>query len=109
MHTDAPAMPPPNVQHVHHHHHAAAPQRDPTIAVLLEVIPGFFQVFGIGHIYAGRVGLGLLFMFGYWLLMTFNALLVMVLIGFVTWPLCWLAAMILSPILAARACRSPAA
>ena len=33
-----------------------------------------------------------------------NVLLTFVLIGFITWPLCWLAMMILSPIIAAKSC-----
>ena len=71
--------------------------------MLLEVLPGFFfQTFGIGHIYAGNVGVGLLFMFGYWFIQFINVLLCFVLIGFVTLPLCWLAAMIISPILASN-------
>ena len=91
---------PPVVQHVHYYQ---SPPRSPGTAVLLEVLPGFFfQTFGIGHIYAGNVGVGLLFMFGYWFIQFINVLLCFVLIGFVTLPLCWLAAMILSPILAAN-------
>lgn len=73
----------------------------------MEVLPGlFFQTFGIGHIYAGNVLTGLFFMFGYWAVAFINGLLMFVVIGFVTFPLCWLATMILSPILAARACGS---
>ena len=87
---------------VHHYH--SAPKSGGT-AALLEVLGGlFFQTFGIGHIYAGNVVLGLLFMFGYWLLAGVNVVLMFVLIGFVTYPLCWVAMMILSPILAANSC-----
>jgi hypothetical protein len=87
------------VQHVVHHY-----PKSGGIAALLEVVPGFFQIFGIGHIYAGNVMTGLFFMFGYWALAFLNFLLLGVFIGFVTGPLCWGAAMIISPILAARAC-----
>ena len=91
---------PPVVQHVHYYQ---TPPKSPGTAVLLEVLPGFFfQTFGIGHMYAGNVGMGLLFMFGYWFIQFINALLCFVLIGFITLPLCWLAAMIVSPILAAN-------
>jgi TM2 domain-containing membrane protein YozV len=88
------------VQHIHYYQ---TPPKSPGTAVLLEVLPGFFfQTFGIGHMYAGNVGAGLLFMFGYWFVQFINILLCFVLIGFVTLPLCWLAAMIASPILAAN-------
>jgi TM2 domain-containing membrane protein YozV len=81
-----------------------SPPRSSGVAVLLEVLPGFFfQTFGIGHIYAGNVGIGLLFMFGFWFIQFVNVLLCFLIIGFITFPLCWLAAMIISPILAANA------
>jgi len=83
-------------------------QKDPTTAVLLEVLPGFLlQTFGIGHIYAGDVGVGLAFMFGYWVLLGINAALLCVGIGVFTGPACWLLFMILCPILAAQKCKKP--
>lgn len=91
------------VQHIHHHYQ---PVKDSSTAVLLELLPGFFfQTFGIGHIYAGNVGIGLLFMFGYWALLVVNILLMFVIIGFITAPLCWILAMVLSSITAANACK----
>lgn len=92
-----------NVQQVHHYYH---PHKSGGVAALLEVIPGLFQVFGIGHMYAGNVVTGLLFMFGYWALAFVNFLLCFVFIGFITWPLCWIATMIISPLTAANACKS---
>ena len=90
------------VQHVVHYYQS--PPRSPGVAVLLEILPGiFFQTFGIGHIYAGNVAVGLLFMFGYWFVAFVNFLLLFVLIGIITWPLCWLATMIISSILASNA------
>ena len=78
-------------------------QADPGIAALLEVLGGMFaQTFGIGHIYAGNVGTGLLFMFGYWFLCFINILLMIVFIGILTYPLCWIIIMIISPIVAAN-------
>lgn len=63
-------------------------RRDNTAAVLLEVLPGFFfQIFGIGHIAQGRVGMGLFIMLSYWGLQSINLFLCMFLIGFVTAPL----------------------
>lgn len=98
------SLPPvPPAQVVHHHYH---PVKSPGTAALLEVVPGLFQVFGIGHIYAGNVGTGLLFMFGYWFLAFVNFLLVFVVIGLVTWPLCWAATMIVSSITAANSCKT---
>ena len=77
-------------------------KRDPTAAVLLEALPGFFlQTFGIGHLYQGRVGMGLFIMLSYWCLQVVNALLTFLLIGFVTGPLTWLFYMVAAPINAA--------
>ncbi len=103
MQTSEPMPSPPIV--------APAPARpivakDGSVAALLEVLPGlFFQTFGIGHIYAGNVVTGLVLMFGYWCVQAINVLLMFVLVGFVTAPLCWIAAMIISPIIASRSCR----
>ena len=57
---------------------------------------------GTGHIYAGNVGVGLLSVFGFWLLLLINGLLMLVFIGFITFPLCWIGCLILSPILTAN-------
>jgi TM2 domain-containing membrane protein YozV len=97
--------PPQHVQHVVHHYQA--PPKSSGTAVLLEVLPGFFfQTFGIGHIYAGNVGTGLLFMFGYWFIQFINLLLCLLIIGFITLPLCFILAMVISPILASNAAES---
>lgn len=42
--------------------------RDPSVAMVLEVAGGFFGFLGIGWIYAGRPGLGVTLLIGYWLL-----------------------------------------
>jgi len=97
-----PYYPPQQVQHVIHHYRQ--PPRSAGTAVLLEVLPGFFlQTFGIGHIYAGNVGVGLLFMFGYWFVLFVNILLCLLIIGFITGPLCFLGTMLVSSMLAANA------
>ena len=94
--------PPQHIQHVVHHHQT--PPKTPVVAVLLEVLPGLFlQTFGIGHMYAGNIGVGLLFMFGYWFVQFINILLCFVLIGFITLPLCYILALIISPLLASQA------
>ena len=41
-------------------------------AVGLEVVPGFFGFFGIGHLYTGKVGTGLGLMLSYWVLQAIN-------------------------------------
>lgn len=69
-----------------------------TIAVLLELVPGFvLQTFGLGHIYRGRVGMGLFIMLSYWALQAVNVLLMTLLIGFVTAPLTWLFYLVAAP------------
>ena len=72
--------------------------------MLLEVLPGFFfQTFGIGHLYTGNIGAGLLIMFGYWFVQFINLLLCIVFIGFITLPLTFILAMVISPITASNA------
>ena len=94
--------PPQHVQRVIPHYQS--PPKTTAVAVLLEVLPGLFlQTFGIGHLYAGNIGVGLLFMFGYWFVQFINILLCFVLIGFITGPLCFILALVISPILASNA------
>ena len=93
--------PPQHVQHVVHHYRQ--PPKSTGTAVLLEILPGFFfQTFGIGHIYAGNVAAGLILMFGYWFVQFVNILLCFVLIGLLTLPLCFILAMVISPITASN-------
>lgn len=97
-----PYYPQQPVQQVVHYYQS--PPRSAGTAVLLEILPGFFfQTFGIGHIYAGNVAVGLLFMFGYWFVAFVNFLLLFVLIGFITWPVCFLATLVISSITASNA------
>lgn len=42
--------------------------RDPNVAMVLEVVGGFFGFLGIGWIYAGRPAFGVALLIGYWLL-----------------------------------------
>jgi TM2 domain-containing membrane protein YozV len=66
--------------------------KDPTAAVLLEILPAIcLQVFGIGNIYAGNVLVGLLIMIAYWIACLVNLALCFILVGFITWPLTWVA------------------
>jgi TM2 domain-containing membrane protein YozV len=68
------------------------------IAVGLEAAPGtIFQTFGIGHLYAGKVGTGLALMVSYWVLQWINLMLTGFFgIGFVTGFLTWLGYMVFS-------------
>jgi hypothetical protein len=80
--------------------------KNPGLAVGLELGGGFlFQTFGIGHLYAGNIGMGLGLMFGYWALTAINIVLCFALIGFVTWPITWIAFMVLSAITANNAAK----
>ncbi|MBX2796195.1 MAG: hypothetical protein KTR31_00960 [Myxococcales bacterium] len=68
------------------------------IAVGLEAVPGtFFQTFGLGHLYKGRVGTGLGIMASYWILQAINVALMPFLIGWITAPLTWLAYVVAAP------------
>jgi hypothetical protein len=51
----------------------------------------FLQTFGIGNLYAGNLAFGVALMLGYWFASLVNLILCFVLIGFLTWPLTWLA------------------
>ena len=81
--------------------------KNPGLAVALELLGGFFlQTFGVGHLYSGNIGLGLGLMFGYWVLTAINFALCFVLVGIITWPLTWLAFMIISSITANNAAKA---
>ncbi|MEQ1507034.1 MAG: hypothetical protein ABMB14_32705 [Myxococcota bacterium] len=68
------------------------------VAVGLEVGPGLVaQTFGIGHLYAGKVGTGLAIMISYWVLQAVNFALMPFFIGWITAPLTFLAFMVMSP------------
>ena len=68
------------------------------VAVGLEVGPGLLlQTFGVGHMYSGRMSLGLAIMFGYWVLQAINIALMPFMIGFVTYPLTLLAFLVACP------------
>ena len=76
------------------------------LAVALELLGGFFfQTFGVGHLYAGNVGVGLGLMFGYWVLAAINLVLCFAFIGFITWPVTWVAFMVISSITANNAAK----
>jgi len=76
-------------------------KKSAVVPVILELVGGFFfQVFGVGNLVAGNVGVGLALMFGYWAIQGVNILLMFVLIGFVTAPLTFVIFLIAAPLLA---------
>jgi TM2 domain-containing membrane protein YozV len=81
------------------------PRKDPGVAALLEVLPAFFQIFGMGHIYAGNTLTGLVLMLGWWAVCAVNFVLLFLIIGYITWPLCWIAAVIVSSLWASRSAK----
>jgi TM2 domain-containing membrane protein YozV len=81
---------------------SASQPRSPVLAAVFEAVPGVFQVFGLGHIYAGDPFQGFLLMAAYWLMQICNvALCFFCFLGFVTGPLCWVVMMVVSPVWAA--------
>ena len=82
--------------------------RSPAIAVSIEILLGVFQIFGLGHFYAGCKHNGLIFMFGYWALLVLLAILRPVSgVSAVAFPIAWLLTLVLSAFLAARAALLP--
>jgi TM2 domain-containing membrane protein YozV len=68
------------------------------VAVGLEAGPGLIlQTFGIGHLYAGKVGTGLAIMISYWVLQAINVALMPFLIGWITAPLTFLIYLVMVP------------
>lgn len=43
-------------------------ERDPLVALLLELIGGFFGFLGVGWIYAGKLTFGLVLLVAYWIM-----------------------------------------
>src|SRR5689334_11741152 len=42
------------------------PARDPSVALVLEIVLGVFGFLGVGHLYAGRTNLGIALLLGWW-------------------------------------------
>lgn len=82
------------------------PPKSAGVAAILEVGPGIFQMFGFGHMYAGNIFVGVLFLFGYWFAATIVALIGLVTcFGWLLLPPLWLVTMILSTTTAAASCK----
>jgi TM2 domain-containing membrane protein YozV len=66
-------------------------RKSQVLPMALEIIPGLFSIFGIGHMVQGRVGMGLFIMFSYWAVQAVNFMLIPVFgLGLLTTPLTWL-------------------
>jgi TM2 domain-containing membrane protein YozV len=76
----------PQQQGTYQYAPAAVAPKDPTVALLLELI-GFLGFLGIGHMYAGKVPRGIALMFGYWVYMTMSVILIFLLIGCLLLPI----------------------
>jgi TM2 domain-containing membrane protein YozV len=59
---------------------AATAKKDPTVALLLELI-GYLGFLGIGHIYAGKTTRGIALLIGWWIYLALAWLLTIVLVG----------------------------
>ncbi|MEO3745806.1 TM2 domain-containing protein [Plantactinospora sp. B5E13] len=77
------------------------PQKSAGAAVVLELVLGFFGIFGVGNLYAGRIATGFLLMISFWVLFWLNVVLVFLVVGLVTLPLTWLTYLVMAPLLAA--------
>ncbi len=73
--------PPINYQYQQQIGVAGVPTRNPTVALLLELL-GYVGFLGIGHLYAGRTARGIAMLIGWWVYLIVSSILVIVLIGF---------------------------
>jgi hypothetical protein len=55
--------------------------KDPNTGLVVELIPGLFFFLGIGHLWAGEIGLGLALLFGYWFALSALAFLTVITFG----------------------------
>src|ERR1700719_2459139 len=65
---------------------ASAPRKNPRLAAVLALVPGFFGLWGLGHIYAGSIAKGLgMFVAGVIIggLFWFSAILTIILVGYI--------------------------
>jgi len=52
-----------------------------TTALWLEIIFGLFFLLGVGHVYTGRIGLGIILMIGWWLFMALGGFISSITLG----------------------------
>lgn len=64
---------------------APRPAKEPSTGLLLELL-GLVGFAGIGWLWAGRTGIGLLMLFGFWIFLGIEILLLFVLVGFCMVP-----------------------
>ena len=65
-------------------------ERNLGLAICLEFILGVFQIFGVGHLYAGNWKTGISIMTSYWFALMANIILVPFGIGILSGPVTWL-------------------
>lgn len=53
-----------------------------TTSLILEILFGFFSLLGVGHVYTGRIGLGVALMVGWWIYLLFAAAISSLTAGF---------------------------
>lgn len=54
---------------------SASSTKDPSTAMVIEIMAGYFGFLGIGYLYAGRTAAGLLRLFGWWAFLVVAVLL----------------------------------
>ena len=64
---------------------APPPVKDPSTGLLLELL-GFFGLSGIGWLWAGETAIGLILLFGYWIFIAVEVVLMFVFVGFCLTP-----------------------
>lgn len=67
--------------------YGAASAKDPSTAMILELLLGFFGFLGIGHLYAGRTTTGIVLLLGWWAFLFVEAILMVIVVGFCLLPL----------------------
>jgi hypothetical protein len=98
---------------VHTQSSVQRPGPNPNVALILEILPGLLGFLGIGWMYIGRVGIGILLLIGWWIILgsvAFVGLISGVLTGgLATLCLClWVPAQFIIPIVSGLMVRSEA-
>lgn len=66
--------------------YGAVAAKDPSTAMIIEILLGLFGFLGIGHLYAGRTTPGIVLLLGWWVFLFVEAMLIFVVIGFCLFP-----------------------
>lgn len=63
-------------------------------------------MFGLGNMYAGNIAVGLLFLFGYWIIAAFVLVFgILTCTGWLLLPMLWVATLIISVVTATASCK----